>query len=168
MFEFNADSVLNGLFSFNKSKIPGEEAKNNIQLNLNLNYAYQLMHFPDWQIGGRFIYLKDTATAGDIENLGLQGGLIYNLDQDLKNSIYFSLYLGMLWNKEFGNSAGENEEVLISTLALGKRYSLKDWGVTHIIFSPEVAFQNSHATTGGDFSYEQNLEFRFLQFSLLF
>jgi hypothetical protein len=82
--------------------------------------------------------------------------------------MYASLYLGMLWNREYGPGVGENDEVLYSTLALGRRYSMEKWGVKHLTYTPEIAFQNRNSTNGGDFSYTQSLEFRFLQFSVFF
>ena len=130
--------------------------------------AYQLDSLPRLQLGGRLDYLKDTASAGDIENWGLQIGGIFNQSSDLLNTMYASLYLGMLWNREYGAGAGENDEVLYSTLALGRRYSMESWGVKHLTYTPEIAFQNRTSTNGGDFSYTQSLEFRFLQFSVFF
>ena len=171
MFEFNADSVLGGLFSLDKSKTPGSSADNDSELDLRLNYAYQLPMMPMIQLGGRFNYLKDTNSSGDIENWGFQVGGIYNLSTDLSNSMYASLYLGMNWNQEYGSTArGGNfdDEVLISTLAIGKRYSMERWGVNHLTYTPEIALQSRNSTTGGDFEYSQSLQFRFLQFSLFF
>ena len=87
MFDFTADSVLRGIFSFGKSKIPGESSDSDIQMDLRLNYAYQLDSMPQIQLGGRFEYLKDTASAGDIENWGFQVGGIWNQSTDLLNTM---------------------------------------------------------------------------------
>lgn len=168
MFDFNADSVLRGVLSFGKSKLPGEDSDSDIQMDVRLNYAYQLDSMPQLQLGTRLDYLKDTASAGDIENWGIQIGGIWNQSTDLLNTMYASLYLGMLWNREYGPGAGENDEVLYSTLALGRRYSMEKWGVKHLTYTPEIAFQNRNSTNGGDFSYTQSLELRFLQFSVFF
>jgi hypothetical protein len=171
MFEFNADSVLKGVFSLDKSKTPGTSADNDSELDLRLNYAYQLPMIPRIQVGGRLNYLKDTNTSGDIENWGFQVGGIYNHSNDLRNSVYASLYVGMNWNKEYGSATrGGNydDEVLISTIALGKRYSMEGWGIKHLTYTPEIALQNRNSTTGGDFEYNQSLQFRFLQFSVFF
>ncbi len=168
MFDFNADSVLRGVLSFGKSKLPGEDSDSDIQMDVRLNYAYQLDSMPQLQLGTRLDYLKDTASAGDIENWGIQIGGIWNQSTDLLNTMYASLYLGMLWNKEYGPGVGENDEVLYSTLALGRRYSMEKWGVKHLTYTPEIAFQNRNSTNGGDFSYTQSLELRFLQFSVFF
>jgi hypothetical protein len=167
MFEFNADSVLKGALSFDKSKTPGKDADNDTQLDLNLNYAYALPTMPRLQLGGRLNYLKDTNSGGDIENYGLQVGAIWNHTADLQNSLYASLYLGMLWNKEYGSDGG-NDEVRVSTIAVGKRFAMDRWGIKHLTYSPEIALQNQNSTTGGDFEYTQSLQFRFLQFSVFF
>lgn len=171
MFEFNADSVLGGLFSLDKSKTPGSSADNDSELDLRLNYAYQLPMMQRIQVGGRVNYLKDTNSSGDIENWGFQVGGIYNHSNDLRNSLYASLYVGMNWNKEYSSTArGGNfdDEVLISTLAFGKRYSMEGWGIKHLTYTPEIALQNRNSTTRGDFEYNQSLQFRFLQFSVFF
>lgn len=169
MFEFNADSVLGGLFSFDKSKTPGKSADNDTELDLRLNYAYALPAMPRIQIGGRLNYLKDTNTAGDIENYGFQVGGIWNHSADLQNSIYASLYLGLLWNRVYGSAAGNTmDEVRQTTLAFGKRFAMDRWGVKHLTYSPEIALQNENSTNGGNFEYQQSLQFRFLQFSVFF
>lgn len=169
MFEFNADSVLGGLFSFDKSKTPGKKADNDTELDLRLNYAYSLPSMPRIQLGGRLNYLKDTNTAGDIENWGFQVGAIWNHSADLQNSMYASLYLGMLWNRVYGSAAGNTmDEVRQSTIAIGKRFSMDRWGIKHLTYSPEIALQNENSTTGGNFEYQQSLQFRFLQFSVFF
>ena len=170
MFEFNADSVLGGFFSLDQSKTRGSSADNDIELNLNLNYAYQLSSYPRMQLGWRFDYLKDTNSTGDIENWGLQIGAIYNNSADLQNSMYASLYLGMGWDHAYGAASGGNSsnENMISTIAVGRRYSLDRMGVKHLTYSPEVALQNRNATTGGALEYSQSLQIRFLQFSVFF
>lgn len=170
MFEFNADSVLGGYFSLDQSKTRGSSVDNDIELNLNLNYAYQLSSNRRMQLGWRLDYLKDTNTSGDIENWGLQVGAIYNNSTDLQNTMYASLYLGMGWDHSYGAASGGNSstENMISTIALGRRYSLERMGVKHLTYSPEIALQNRNATTGGTLEYSQSLQFRFLQFSVFF
>ena len=170
MFEFNADSVLGGYFSLDQSKTRGSSADNDIELNLNLNYAYQLSSYRRMQLGWRFDYLKDTNSSGDIENWGLQVGAIYNNSDDLQNTMYASLYLGMGWDHSYGAASGGNSstENMVSTIALGRRYSLDRMGVKHLTYSPEIALQNRNATTGGALEYSQSLQIRFLQFSVFF
>lgn len=168
MFEFNADSSLFGVLSFDKSKTKGNSTDNDTQLNLDLNYAYSLPMHPKLQLGGRAIYLKDVNSNGDQENWGAQVGAIYNLSDDLQNSIYGSVYVGMLWNHEYGDSGAGNDEVRLGTVAVGKRFNLERWGIKHVTYSPEVALQTRNSTTSSSFDYSQDLQFRFLQFSVFF
>lgn len=167
MFEFNADSVLGGLISFDKSKTKGNSEDNDTQLDLNLNYAYSLPMMPRLQLGGRVLYLKDVNSLGDQENYGAQIGAILNHKADLENSAYVSAYIGMLWNREY-QRGGQNDETRIGTLALGKRFSMEPWGIKHLVYQPEVALQAKNSTTSGSFDYSQDLQLRFLQFSVFF
>jgi hypothetical protein len=167
MFEFNADSVLRGVFSFDKSKTPGKDADNDTELNLQLNYAYSLPMMPRLQLGGRVGYVKDTASAGDIENYAAMVGAILNHSTDLQNALYASLYVGLGWNHEYGQG-GNDDELLTSVLAVGKRFSMEPIGIKHLTYTPEIALYNQNSTTGGDLEYSQSLQFRFLQFSVFF
>lgn len=169
MFEFNADSVLRGVLSFDKSKTKGSAADNDTQVDLNLNYAISVPMMPRLQLGARGLYLKDVNASGDIENYGAQIGAILNHTDDLPNSYYASLYLGMLWNQEYGSGAeASDDEVRIGTLAVGKRFSMERWGIKHLTYQPEVALQARNSTTSASFDYSQDLQFRFLQFSVFF
>lgn len=111
---------------------------------------------------------KIDESAGDIENWGLQAGVIYNLSDDLQNAFYGSLFAGMLWNHEYGDSGAGNDEVTTATVAIGKRFNLERWGIKHVTYSPEVALQTRSSNTGRSFDYTQDLQFRFLQFSVFF
>jgi hypothetical protein len=170
MFEFNADSVLQGVLSFDKSKTRGSEADNDTQLNLNLNYAYSLPMMPRLQLGGRVDYAKGTeAGRGDLEDYKLRVGAIVNHSEDLKNALYASLYLGLGWANTYGNSDfGRKDEVLSSVLAVGKRFNLEQWGIKHLTYTPEIALENENSTTGAALEYSQNVQFRFLQFAVFF
>lgn len=170
MFEFNADSVLQGVFSFDKSKTRGSSADNDTQLNLNLNYAYSLPMMPRLQLGGRVNYDKGTeAGRGDLEDYSLEVGGIVNMWEDLENSPYASLYIGLGWANTYGNNAfGRKDETLTSTLAVGKRFSMNQWGIKHLTYTPEVALENVNSTTGSALEYSQNIQFRFLQFAVFF
>lgn len=170
MFEFNADSMLKGVLSFDKSKTKGQSADNDTALNLNLNYAYSLETMPRLQLGGRLNYAKGAVSGrGDAEDYGFQVGAILNHSEDLQNSIYASLYLGMNWANTYGPSTvGRKDEVLLSTIAVGKRFSLQPWGIKHLTYTPEIALQNRTSTTGSALQYAQSLQFRVLQFSVFF
>ncbi len=169
MFEFNADSVLQGVFSFDKSKTKGSSADNDTQLDLNLNYAYSIPTMPRLQVGGRVNYEKNTAGGrGDLEDYGLEVGAIVNWMADLANSPYASLYLGVNWANTYGVSEGRKDEVLTGTVAVGKRFSMETLGIKHLTYSPEIALENLNSTTGSNLEYSQNIQLRFLQFSVFF
>jgi hypothetical protein len=169
MFEFNADSILQGVLSFEKSKTRGNKSDNDTQLDLKLNYAYSIPTMPRLQVGGRLNYVKGTeAGRGDLEDYGAQVGAIVNMWSDLRNSPYASLYVGLDWANTYGGTAGRKDEVLRSTLAVGKRYSLERWGISSLTYTPEVALENINSTTGSNVEYVQNIQFRFLQFSVFF
>ncbi|MCM2350726.1 MAG: hypothetical protein NDI69_11955 [Bacteriovoracaceae bacterium] len=170
MFEFSADSVLQGILSFDKSKTRGADADNDTQLDLDINYAYSLITMPRLQLGGRVTYNKGTqAGRGDLEDYGLEVGAIVNAMADLENSAYASLYLGMGWANTYGNNDfGRKDEVLTSTLAVGKRFSMDMWGIKHLTYTPEIALENINSTTSSNLEYSQNIQFRFLQFAVFF
>jgi hypothetical protein len=173
MFEFNADSMIKGLVSIDKSKTKGNNADNNLQFDMNLNYAYQLPSLPQLQLATRFNYNKGTTGGrGDFEDYGLAVGGIYNFNPgmsslDLTNAMYISLYVGFGWNHNY-TSPRSTDEVLSGTVAVGRRFSLEPIGLKHITWSPEVAFQNLNSTTGSQLQYSQSLQFRVLQFSAFF
>lgn len=169
MFEFNADSVLQGILSFDKSKTRGKASDNDMQLDLDLNYAWALTNHPRIQIGSRVKYEKGTeAGRGDLEDYGLEVGAIWNWVQDLKNSPYASLYLGYNWANTYGQAVGRKDEVRTATLALGKRFGMERWGINHLTYTPEIAFESSDSTTGSNLEWSQNVQLRFLQFSVFF
>ena len=169
MFEFNADSVLQGVLSFDKSKTRGNSADNDTQLGLNLNYAYSIPTMPRLQVGGRVNYEKGTEGGrGDFEDYSAQVGAIVNMWDDLRDSPYASLYVGYGWDNTYGSTEGRKDEVLTSTLAVGKRFSMDRWNIKHLTYTPEIALQNLNSTTGSALEYSQNIQFRFLQFSVFF
>jgi hypothetical protein len=169
MFEFNADSILQGILSFEKSKTRGNATDNSTQLDLSLNYAYSIPSMPRLQVGGRINYVKGTeAGRGDLEDYGAEAGAIVNMWSDLRNSPYASLYLGLGWANTYGGTAGRKDEILSSTLAFGKRYSLERFGINSLTYTPEIAFENLNSTTGSNLEYAQSIQFRLLQFSAFF
>lgn len=169
MFEFNADSVLQGILSFEKSKTRGSSADNDTQLDLTLNYAYSLPTMPRLQLGGRMNYTKGTeAGRGDLEDYGAEVGAILNHSADLRNSFYASLYLGLGWANTYGGANSGTDEILTSTVAVGKRFGMEAWGINHLTYTPEIALENINSTTGSALEYSQNIQLRFLQFSVFF
>jgi len=147
----------------------GLQTDNDTQLNLDLNYAYSIPTMPRLQVGGRVSYDKGTEGGrGDLEDYGLEVGAIVNWMADLQNSPYASLYLGVNWANTYGVSEGRKDEVLMGTLAVGKRFSMETLGIKHLTYTPEIALENLNSTTGSSLEYSQNIQLRFLQFSVFF
>jgi hypothetical protein len=166
MIEFNADSILLAKFALNSSKTNGRDSSSDTQATLSGGYAYSLLSKPQLQLGGRVNYTKATA-ANDVENYGFEVGAIWNFTPDLLNSFYTSIYTGLQWNHTYGNQKTTDENRLL-TLAAGKRFSLDRFGIKHLTYSPEIAFANQNSSTNSNVEYSQSLEFRVLQFSVLF
>ncbi|MFP5387168.1 MAG: outer membrane beta-barrel protein [Bacteriovoracia bacterium] len=173
MINFDVGSVLQGSLNFDSSKARGQSSDNDTQLQLDLNYAYQLPMLKNVQAGIRFDYTKDTASGrGDYEDYGADIGAYWNFQRsgqelDLRNSFYASLFVGYGWANTY--TAGTNDdEVFRTTAAFGKRIDLSDWGMGSLSYTPEVAFQSINSKTGGALEYTQNVQLRFLQFSVLF
>jgi hypothetical protein len=170
MIESNVDSLIRGAYSFDKSKSRGADADNDSQLNLVLNYAVKFKE--RWQGGVRLNYLKGTRSTGDTENYGFQVGGFYNFSDNLTEAMYVSLFTGLDWNHTYGGPSGQiRDEVWKTTLALGKRFGLARWNVAHLVYSPEIALLTANSTTGSkgsNLEYQQNIQLRFLQFSLFF
>lgn len=173
MIEFDADSVLQGVFSFDKSNTRGGSTDNDTQLKLDLNYAYTLPQMRRLQVGGRLNYWKGTEGGrGEFEDYGADVGAYYNFwspdsSLDLQNSAYVSAFVGLGWANNL-DSGQRDDELLRSTFAIGKRFKLDRWGINHLVYNPEIAFQSENSTTGGALEYSQNVQLRFLQFSLFF
>ncbi|WPU66266.1 hypothetical protein [Peredibacter starrii] len=167
MIEFNADSLLNGVLSFSKSKSKDQNADNSMDLDLRLNYAYQLPQFDKLQLGGGVNYKSGTESGrGDIEDYGFNVAAYLNNTSDLQNAYYASVKWGLEWANTL--SGGGRDEVGTIQLAVGKRVDLSYFGIRHLTYTPEIAFVNQDSTTGGALEYSQNLEFRFLQFSVFY
>src|SRR5690606_14061895 len=82
MFSFNADSILKGVLSLEKSKANCSSTIDTTQLDLELNYAYRVPTMPLLQVGGQGLYKKGSEPGrGDMEDWGLKVGAILNLDR---------------------------------------------------------------------------------------
>lgn len=168
MITFDADSVLNGSLNLTKSKTPRNSADNDTALKLNLNYFWASKWMQNLQYGGGLNYLKATNDAGDVENYGFDIGAIYNLSDDLTQSFYGKVLLGMDWNHKYSGKGQGDDEVFNTTFAFGKRFSLEHFGMRHLVYTPEIALTNANSTTGGNLEYSQAVELRFLQFAVFF
>jgi len=173
MIEFNADSLLQTTLSFDRTKTRGQTGDDDTQLDLNLNYAYQLPQMDRLQVGSKVNYNKGTdSSAGDFENYGLKIGGFLNLSSwysseslDLLNTYYVSFFLGMDWANNYSGGDRKNE-FLTSVLAYGKRFDLSRWKIAHLTYSPEIALENINSTMGKGLEYSQSIQFRVLQFSM--
>lgn len=173
MINFQVDDLFLGTLNLDKSKTRGQDADNDTQLQLDLNYAYALPQLRNLQVGAKVNYEKGTeAGRGDIEDWGGDIGAYWNFqfhgrELDLKNSFYASLFVGYGWANTYTGGL-DDDEIFRSTAALGKRYSLERWGIDYLTYTPEIAFQTVNSKTGGQLEYSQSMQFRFLQFSVLF
>ena len=170
MIEFNADTLLNGVISLGKSKTRGSSADNDLSANLRLNYAYALPTMPRLQLGGGLNYMSGPASGrGDAEDYGFNLAAYMNSSTDLANSFYGSIKWGIDWAHTYGGDNGNTkDEVGTLQLALGKRMSFAPWGIKHLTYTPEIAFVNQDSSTRSALEYNQAVEFRFLQFAVLF
>ncbi len=165
MVEFNTLNIPSLVFALQKSKTKGTESDNDSSSSLNLNYAYTV--HPNVQVGGRFNYFNGIFANNDVERMDVQvGGWFNSKAGDLKNSAYLSAHLGTGWAQTFGDRGGRDDLWLL-TGALGKRTSLEHWGLNHVSWTPEVALVQTNSTNNSSFDYRQALEFRLLQFSVL-
>lgn len=167
MILFDADSILQGAWNITQVKEKGEDSNSESELNLRLNYFYTVPRIKQLQIGGAFLYEKDTGLRGNFENYGAQAGAIWNFNKNLEEAVYLKGLVGLLWNNEYGKNSNSDEQYNI-TAGVGKRFSLADYGLRHVTWTPEVAYVVKDSTTKADFDYSSALEFRFLQFSVLF
>ncbi len=173
MINFQVDDLFLGTVNFDSAKARGQDSDNDTQVQLDLNYAYALPNLRNLQVGAKVNYEKGTEGGrGDFEDYGADIGAIWNFqfrgnELDLKNSMYLSAFVGYGWDNTY-TSGLEDDEIFRTTAALGKRFSLENWGVDYLTYSPEIALQSINSKTGGALEYSQSLQLRFLQFSVLF
>lgn len=165
MIEFNAQAVPSAIFALQKSKTKGTSSDNDNSSSLNFNYAYTI--HPNIQVGGRFNYFNGIFANNDVERMDVQvGGWLNSKAGDLQNSPYVSLHLGTGYAQTFGQNGGR-DDLWLATAALGKRFSLENWGVKAVSWTPEVALVQTNSTNDSSFDYRQAVEFRVLEFSVL-
>lgn len=171
MIEFNSDSVLQSTLRLNKSKQAGASVNDDVEFDLSAGYARQLDSMPRLQLAGRVAYLKGEDQKTDIENYGFQVGAIWNHRADLMDTLYASLYTGLTWNRSYG-AGNIMTEFWNTNLAVGKRMPMTRFGMSHVVWSPELALVSSNATNAGNrpgkIEYSQSIEFRLVQFSVFF
>jgi hypothetical protein len=165
MVEFNADSVPKLIYSFEKTKTKGTSSDNDSGSDLSLNYAYAF--HPNIQIGGRFNYFNGVFANNDVERMDVQvAGWLNSKAGDLANSPFISLSVGTGFSQTFGSNGGR-DDLWLGSLTAGKRFSMENWGVKHVSWTPEIAFVSENSTNDSNFDFRQAMEFRILQFSVL-
>jgi hypothetical protein len=165
MIELNPTDVPSFIVSMSKSKTTGSDSENESDLSLALNYAYTI--HPNFQLGARFNYFSGISGNTDIEKLDVQVGGWFNFSGGhIQNSAYLSAHVGTGYAQTFGPGQGR-DDLISSTFALGKRFSMDMWGIKHLSWAPEIALTNVNSTTNTIFDYRQATEFRILKFSVI-
>lgn len=157
---------------------------NILKSNLSLNYAYRLSE--RWQLG---VFLSHSDEVRDFQttngkkgkvksftwHYGLSG--IYNFSSDFFNSYYSALTLSIFNHEEeftHGSpyySLEDDRQAEILELTLGKRFSLKNFNISNISYSPDltVFVANSHKDFNDDgIDHSTGLIIRLLKFDILF
>jgi hypothetical protein len=165
MIEFNANSVPSLIWAFTKDKTKGTDSENDSDIALDFNYAYTI--HPNIQVGGRFNYFTGISGNNDQENLGIQAVGWFNTKAgDLQNSPFLSVALGGGYAQTYGAN-GSRDDLVTAAVTAGKRFGMDRWGVKHLTWTPEVALTTTNSTNNSSFDYRQALEFRFVQFSVI-
>jgi len=165
MFSFGLDSIESAALSFEKIKTKGTDSDVETNLDLDLNYAYGI--HPMLQVAARLNYFNGVNGSADEENLGGQVGAILNSNTDFTNSYFVAAYIGLGISQRFG-SAASRDSFRTGQVAVGKRFSLEEWGLKHLTYSPEISFDMMNSMTGDSLDYSQSLRFKILQFSVFF
>lgn len=165
MIEFNANSVPSLVWAFTKDKSKGTSSDNDSDIDFDMNYAYTI--HPNFQLGGRFNYFNGINGNNDTEQLGVQAVGWFNTKAgDLQNSPFLSLALGAGYAQTFGTNGGR-DDLITAGVSAGKRFGMERWGVKALTWTPEVALTTLNSTNNSSFDYQQALEFRVLQFSVI-
>jgi hypothetical protein len=164
MFDFKVDSMMNAMFALDRSKVGGTSASNDSRAMLNLNYAYGIHSY--LQTGFRFNYTNGVFGTADQEIVDVAVGAILNSQEDFSRAMYASLYVGTGYAQNFGR--GTRDGIHHATLAIGKRFRLDRFNIKHVVYSPEIAFNSTNSRDNESLDYSQSMQFRLLQFSVLF
>ena len=164
MIDFNADAFTFGRLSFNNQRDRGSNASETKYHAIYLNYAQTVTDHV--QAGAQVNYSKFSYDSGKSESYELLVGGYYNLDSDLKNSIYASVHLGYgtEWKSADQNTYGNKDEYIISKVAVGKRSNIAG----NFTYNPEIGFSNKSYTSGDSVVWSQDFQIRFLQFAVFF
>lgn len=164
MIEFNSQSIPSLVFGAEKTKTEGRSSDNDTDWSLGFNYAYTV--HPNIQLGGRLNYFNGVFANNDVERMDVSAVGWFNLTDDLSNAVFASLSLGTGFAQTFSGE-GSRDDLWLTSVSLGKRFSLDRFGVKNVSWTPEIALVNENSTTDDTFDYRQATEFRLVQFSVI-
>lgn len=146
------------------------------QFRFNLNYAQDINNTQGLMIKALAFYNREKTKWGgeSLESdLGVAGGLLYNLDhRNVKNSLFIAALGGVerarIEHKGLGAKKGVNFFLITEA---GKRWDLGRYSVVNISYAPTVSFE--YKRYGGKirdhyFKSGTELKFNFLKFDILF
>ena len=146
------------------------------QFRFNLNYAQDINNTQGLMVKALAYYNREKTKWGGESfesNLGLGGGLLYNLNhRDVKNSLFAAVLAGAekasFKARGIGNKKGIN---LFLITEAGKRWDLGRYSVVNLSYAPTVSFE--YKRYGGKirdnyFTSGTELKLNFLKFDILF
>jgi hypothetical protein len=167
MFEFNAESILFGQYSFSESKNSSRNKHFHQNGIFYLNFARAINSRV--QVGLQTTYFKSSNDRADTEGYsGLIGGTFNFREGNFTNSEYLSLYAGFEWSNVYSESLpNTREESLVSKFSMGKRYPVA-FISENFTYSPEVTFKSRNPTRSSEIEWKQEIIIKFLQFAVFF
>lgn len=170
------DLSYTGGLVFKRDNAKSGSDRKTTDFRFNLNYAQDINNAQGLMVKALAYYNREkTKWGGDSleSNLGVAGGLLYNLDhRDVKNSFFAAALVGAEKSevefKGVDNKKGVN--IFLITEA-GKRWDLGRYSVVNISYAPTVSFE--YKRYGGKirkhyFKSGNELKFNFLKFDILF
>lgn len=166
MVQIGTDNTTIGNLSWESEKTRGSNSSESKAAYAFANYAMTVTSNLQAGVKGEIFNVSSDGSSSD--SFGLQVGGIYNLDTDLKKSLYASLYVGWEWGNQVDDTfEDERTEEFSSTLAVGKRFPLSFIN-ENVTYSPEIAYVSKNPTKTSGTEWTQSLEFRIIQFSIFF
>lgn len=146
------------------------------EFRFNLNYAQDINNAQGLMVKAMAFYNREKTKWGEVSlesNLGVAGGLLYNLDhRDVKNSFFAAALVGAERSElEFKGASNKKGVNLFLITEAGKRWDLGRYSVVNISYAPTVSFE--YKRYGGKirstyFKSGTELKFNFLKFDILF
>lgn len=163
MIEMSTDNSALGALNFSESGGNGRAKRSDTNLFLGGNYAYKISERVQLGVQGSY-----SNQDREYESYALLVGAIYNLNDDLTNAFYTSLYAGMSWFHVYQPNivSGKHQETITGKLAFGKRFALSNINLPNITYSPEISVSRSENTKSE--SYINNITISLIQFAAFF